>query len=913
MGRRELSGGFPPGSTYNRERMSLSAGARLGAYEILSLLGAGGMGEVYKARDTRLDRTVAIKVLPGMLAADPQFRERFDREARAISQLTHPHICTLYDVGEHQGTAFLVMEYLDGETLAERLAKGALPLDQALKSAIEIASALEIAHRAGIVHRDIKPGNIMLTKSGAKLLDFGLAKSAPMTASANLSVVPTTPANLTAQGTILGTCQYMAPEQLEGHEADARTDLFAFGAVVYEMVTGRKAFEGESRASLISAIMLSDPLPIAASQPVTPSALDRVVRACLAKDPEERWQGASDLRRELQWIARDTSQVDAQTPVVSRLWRRERVVWASVTLASLIAAASALFVHLHEQAPVGALGRFQIALPAGALSFTLSPDGRNLAFIAPGLNGRSHIVWIRPMDVLEPRALPGTENALTPPFWSPDSRFIAFWAGGKLKKIDATGGLPQIVCEAPAPVLGGTWNRDDVIVFGDGRIMRVSAAGGVATPLTAVASPNQFHAFPSFLQDGRHFVYLRYSPDGNQGIYVGSLDAAPAQQSTQRLLDTPLMPAYAPSPDTGAGHLLFVRDGTLWSRPFDARRFALAGEAVPIAERVGVFRLGVNLSTSANGVLAYRGVATALSRLTWYDRAGRVLGHAGEQGAYWDVALSADDSRVATSLDEGRAEGTSISVLELARRVMGRITFDVGPGYRAPVWSPDGHRIAFVARRPGGAGVFQKPSSTGGKEQVLLPPTSADKSTDDWSRDGHFLLFSSMDPHTKSDLWVLPLTGDAAPAGPPAPFLQTEFNERQGQFSPDMHWVAYVSDESGRPEIWVQRFPVSSSEGSKMRVSVDGGDQPRWRRDGKELFYVSQDGRLMATDVSIGSAFKPGITKALFAAPIHISDETMGSFRWAVTARGDRFLIDAATTASEPLTVVLNWTSALKK
>ena len=389
---------------------------------------------------------------------------------------------------------------------------------------------------------------------------------------------------------------------------------------------------------------------------------------------------------------------DAPTPVVTRLWRHERVAWASVTLAALITAASVSFIRVHDQAPMAALGRFQIALPAGSLSFTLSPDGRNLAFIAPGLNGRTQIVWIRPMDSLEPRALPGTENALTPPFWSPDSRFVAFWAGGKLKKIDVTGGLPQIICEAPAAVLGGTWNRDDVIVFGDGRIMRVSAAGGVATPLTAIASPNQFHFFPSFLQDGRHFVYLRFSPDGNQGIYVGSLDATPEQQSTQRLLDTPLMPAYAPSLDPGAGHLLFVRDGTLWSRPFDARRFALAGEAVPIAERVGIFRLGANFSTSANGVLAYRGVGTALSRLTWYDRAGTVLGPAGDQGAYWDVALSPDDSRVATSLDEGRAEGTSISVLELARGVMGRLTFDVGPGDRAPVWSPDGHRIAFVAR-----------------------------------------------------------------------------------------------------------------------------------------------------------------------------------------------------------------------
>src|SRR6188508_1623077 len=364
--------------------MPLLPGARLGPYEIVSLVGAGGMGEVYKSRDTRLDRTVAIKILPDTLAADPMFRERFDREARTISQLDHPHVCALHDVGEHDGTAFLVMQYLEGETLADRLAKGALPLDQALQTAIEIASALETAHRAGIVHRDLKPGNIMLTKGGAKLLDFGLAKSAPMTASSNLSMLPTTPANLTAQGTILGTFQYMAPEQLEGHEADARTDLFVFGAVVYEMVTGKKAFAGESRASLISAIMLSDPRPITASQPLTPPALDHVVRVCLAKDPEGRWQTASDLRRELQWIARNGSQVDAPTPLVTRLWRHERVAWASVTLAALITAASVSFLRLHDQAPMAALGRFQIALPAGSLTFTLSPDGRNLAFIAPG-------------------------------------------------------------------------------------------------------------------------------------------------------------------------------------------------------------------------------------------------------------------------------------------------------------------------------------------------------------------------------------------------------------------------------------------------------------------------------------------------------------------------------------------------
>jgi len=887
--------------------MSLSCGARLGAYEILSLLGAGGMGEVYRARDTRLERTVAIKVLPDTLAGDPQFRERFDREARAISQLTHPHICTLYDVGEQAGVAFLVMEYLEGETLADRLAKGALPLDQALQIAIAIASALEKAHRAGIVHRDLKPGNIILTKGGAKLLDFGLAKTgASAIAGTALSMLPTALADLTAQGTILGTFQYMAPEQLEGREADARTDIFAFGAVVYEMVTGQKAFEGQSRASLISAIMLSDPPPIATSQRLTPPALDHVVSACLAKDPDGRWQSASDLRGELQWIAHAGSQASARAPVVAGRWRRERVAWASVALLSLLAATLVSVARFREPAPKVELSRVQIAPPGGSYTFTLAPDGRTLAFIAPSPGGRTRSVWVRKMDSLEPRALPGTEDANTPPFWSWDSRFVAFQAGGKLKKVDLTGGLPQTICDAPLTLLGGAWNRDGVIIFGDGRIMRVSEAGGVATPVT-LASP-AFHFFPSFLPNGHDFVYLRYVSPQDSGIYLGSLDARPEQQRSERLLETPLMSTYAPSLDPTTGHLLFMRDGTLLAQPFDARRLALAGEAVPVAERVGIFLLSAQFSTSATGVLAYRKAGTTLSRLVSYDRAGTAVRTVGEPGAFWDVALSPDGTRVATNVDEGRATGGGISVLEVAQGVANPFTFDSAPD-GAPVWSWDGHRIAFVASRLGGVGVYQKGSGSGGQEQELLRPTSALKLTNDWSRDGRSLLFSSRDPKTKSDLWVLPLTGDGAAAGPPVPFVRTEFNERQGQFSPDTHWIAYVSDESGRSEVYALPFPASSGEG-RVRISVDGGTQPRWRNR-NELFYVSLDGNVMVKDVSTGPA-KAGTPRVLFAAPFQVGLEP-DSFQWDVAASGDKFLINTPSTASEPVTIVLNWTAALEK
>ena len=890
--------------------MPLSAGTRLGAYEILSLIGSGGMGEVYRARDTRLDRTVAIKVLPPTLATDTLFRERFDREARAISQLDHPHICALYDVGEQDRTSFLVMQYLDGETLETRLERGPLPLGHALQLAIQIADALDRAHRAGIVHRDLKPGNIMLTRAGAVLLDFGLAKLAgPAGSPAEVSVLATVPPNLTAQGTLLGTFQYMAPEQLEGREADARTDIFAFGMVAYEMITGRKAFTGPSHASLISAIMSAAPPAISTQQPLTPSAVDHLVATCLAKDPDDRWQSARDLSRELKWTAEHgviTTRGDAGTPAsgTPTAVRVARIVAAVSLLVAAGSVATTLYDRRGRVEPV--ITRLDVVTPStiDPFSFALSPDGRQLAFVADGEHGSQ--LFLRPLDETTGRPLAGTEGA-SYPFWSPDNRAVGFFAASKLKRLDLPGGVVQILADA-AGARGGTWNRDGVILYAiqDSGLLRVAATGGQSSAVTHLLPGQGSHRWPQFLPDGRRFLFMvALGQPATHGVYVGSLDGA----DPTRLLAGETAAVYAQP-----GYLLYVADGALLARRFDAERGVLASESVAVAHSVGTddgtFRSAFAVSDA--GVLAHRPGAVAPRQLMWVDRSGKGLGVVwpADTSLLSHPELAPGGRRVAlTRLVQGNFD---IWLVDVDRRIPQRFTFDPANDAQ-PIWSPDGSRLVFASTRRGKWDLFEKPASGASEERPLLA-NAQDKFPLDWSWDGRFLLYVTQGPKTGSDLWALPLVGERTPI----PVAQSSADERQGQFSPDGRWVAYVSSETGRDEIYVRSFPTPSG---KWQLSTVGGTDPRWRRDGRELFYLAPDGTLMAVPIQIdrdARTMNPDAPVALFrtrlASGANVSLGWFSRQQYAVAADG-RFLMNVSVedATSAPITIVQNWALALKK
>ena len=889
--------------------MSLAPGIRIGPYEITGTLGAGGMGEVYRARDTRLDRFVAIKVLSPEIASVPALRERFEREARAVAALNHPHICMLYDVGQQDRTDYLVMEYLEGETLERRLKKGALPLDHALQIGIQIADALAAAHRAGIVHRDLKPGNIMLSKAGAKLLDFGLARMGAPAAAGSLSMLPTAPPGLTQHGAILGTFQYMAPEQLQGQDADARSDIFAFGAVVHEMVTGKKAFEGKSQASLIAAILERDPPAISTLQAVSPPALDSLVRTCLAKDPEERWGSAHDVRLQLVRLAEAGPQGGVPALPGARPKARERV-WIAVASVLLAATVALSLAYLQRSPTETAPIRFFVFPPEGtsvapgpaAPQVAVSPDGRRLAYATVDAAGTQQL-WVRPLDSVAAQPLPGTEGAAFP-FWSPDSRFIGFFAQGKLKTVDASGGPPSTVCDA-SEGQGGTWNRDGVIVFapsGTTSLARVSAAGGAPTAVTALdtARRETGHLWPQFLPDDRHFLYLAQSQEREQhAIYVGSLDGG----EPRRVLSTDVRAGYAPP-----GYLFFVREGSLMAQSFDASRLELTGEPIRVAEGIAAnpFQTGrTTFSSSGNGVLAYRtgtigGVET--TRLLWFDRSGKQLGPVGPSGLYASPKLSPDETRLAVYQRAGVAEAGDISLFDLRRGTSSRFTFDPRDD-DVPVWSPDGNRLIFGS----GFGPFDlyQQSASGVGDAELLLQSSADKWPLDWSPDGRFILFQAQDTKTGWDLWLLPMFGDRQPE----PLLQTPFAERDGQFSRDGRWIAYSSDESGRREVYVQPFGTTVG---KWLVSTSGGSQPMWRRDGRELFYLGADRQLMAVEVRAGTTIETGVPRPLFDVRVSAID-----FRnhYQPSADGQRFLVASisAEEAAPPITVVVNWPALLRQ
>jgi len=900
--------------------LAIRTGQHLGPYEILSAIGAGGMGEVYRARDTRLERIVAVKILPDHLSDRAELRERFEREARTIASLNHPHICTLHDIGHQDGTDYLVMEYLEGETLADRLKKGPLPLDQVLRYAIEIADALDKAHRKGITHRDLKPGNIMLTKSGTKLLDFGLAKLKVSPTASPLSQLPTANDTITAQGTILGTLQYMAPEQLEGKEVDARTDIFAFGTVVYEMATGKKAFEGKSQASLIAAILEREPPAISSLQLMTPPALDRVVKRCLAKDADNRWQTAGDLEWELKSIA-EGLQVDmsaaqsvARRPV---LFRRNLLTGLTFLIFGTVLGFAVSYLKPASAPIPQSVVRFVVFPPEKSFFnpfpnfIAVSPDGAKLAFVGAGINSESNPqLWVRSLDSLSAEPLAGTEGA-NQPFWSPDSKFVAFFAGGKLKKKELGGGPAEALCDVIGDGGNGDWNRDGVIIFApdsqaSGPIYRLTTAGGSSIAATTVdtSQGEMGHLWPRFLPDGKHFIYLALNREtAKSAIRVSSTDS----KTSKLLLNVQSFVQYAPP-----GYLLFQRGASLMAQSFSPRSLQLTGNAFPIAENVQINTANGRgaFTVSANGVLAYRSSGTFLdTRLAWIDRSGKELGRIGEAGVQISPRLSQDGKRVvftrATRTAEFYASG-DIWFFDLTRNTETRLTFDSVHNSN-PIWSLDGSRVAFFSDRNNVYGIYQKNADGTGQDQ-LLTKLNAPAILEDWSLDGRYLIFTSTDKSRRS-VWILPLFGERKPI----PFLSNRFAERHPQLSPDSRWMAYVSDESGTNQVYVQEFPEGNG---KWQLSRDGGVQPRWRRDGKELFYLAPDGKLMAVAVKAGATFEAGTPVALFQTHIFgLAVAGAYSQQYDISADGQRFLInqDLADVASAPITVVLNWTTGLKK
>jgi serine/threonine-protein kinase len=892
------------------ERLPIPSGTTLGHYEIIELIGAGGMGEVYKARDPRLNRTVAVKVLLEHISDKPEARARFEREAQLIASLNNPHICVVYDVGRHEKTNFLVMELLDGETLARRLERGPLPLDQALRYGAGIADALDKAHRQGVTHRDLKPGNIMLTKLGLKLLDFGLAKLRPSQSAASLSGAATK-MDVTAEGTILGSLHYMAPEQLEGAETDARTDIFAFGAVLQEMLTGRKAFEGKSAVSVMSAILKDTPPPVSQLHPGAPAALDRLIGRCLAKDPDDRWQSAGDLWHELKWLADSSAQVVGEKPVKTRLvakgWRRTIPLGISALIALTVGVGSGFVVWTLKQvvavntAPVA---RMTVALPPGEVlgnlgtpSIALSPDGATLVYV--GIRGNSAPqLYVRALDSLETEPIAGTEGAASP-FFSANGQWIGFFAQGKLKKVLAAGGAAQVLCDAAAG-LGGTWGADDTIYFAPfntSGVWKVSAGGGKPQEVIPLnrSKGEVSHRWPQILPGRKALLFTVWTGPG-----------ADEKRLHLQILETGERRELAQGASTGryvsSGHLLYSRADALMAVPFDLSRLQVNGSPVALPERAFEIE-AAPFAVSNDGRLAYVPADPQRSqrRLVWVDAKGNVEPLPMPPRAYFEPAISPDGHYAAVTID-GPVEG--IWILEFSRLTLTSLTQTSLGSSQAPVWTPDGKRVVYRGTRTGFRNIYWKAVDGSGEEERLTRSDNL-QTPGSWAPDGRQLSFSDIDLATGSDNWILSVDGERKPKV----LLKTTASEAGARFSPDGRWLAYSSDESGTREIYVRPFP---GPGGKHQISTDGGTEPVWSRDGRQLYYRKGD-KMMAVNVATRPGFIAGSPRFLFGGQYQVSDT--GRAGYDVASDG-RFLMVQPVEPEQPATqinFVINLFEELKR
>ncbi|MBI2214192.1 MAG: protein kinase [Acidobacteria bacterium] len=874
--------------------MDVAPGRRLGPYEIVSRIGAGGMGEVWRGRDTRLDRNVAIKILPSEFASSSQFRSRFEREAKTISQLSHPNICALFDVGHEDGIDYLVMELLEGESLADRIARGPLPLHDVLRIGQQIAEALDKAHRQGVIHRDLKPANVMLTKSGAKLLDFGLAKLTQ----AGLTLDDATQQKpLTREGTIVGTFQYMSPEQLEGEDADARTDIFSFGAVLYEMATGRRAFDGKTKTSLIAAIVSTQPQPLSQVQPLTPPALEHVIQKCLEKDRDDRMQSAHDIGEELRWISSAGSQAGVGAPVIARRKRREMGLYVAVAL--LLVAASILAFFLERNATKTGVYRASIVLPSNMNYYSgppaISPDGSTLAYSAP-LPGGESAIWVRRFSEPKSRLLEGTKGGRAP-FWSPDGRFVGYTGQSKLMKVAVSGGQPETLVEK-ADAWGGSWNEHGAILYAaarEGPIYRTSSGGGA--PPTPVTDPkalgHRTHVWPLFLPDQKRFLFLAVPEDTAKekpGLWVGSLDAS---EKPTFVVTAETNGAYVQD-----GYLFYVREGVLRAQRFDEKNAKVEGDAISIAPiQISNFGLSAYFAVADSGALVFvEHGSEDLSELVWLDREGRRLGALGEPGYYWSPRLSHDGRRVAVDKSDSSGKG-DIWLLETERPGMTRLTFDA-LNESSPLWSHDDRSIFFfLSTRGTGADVTTVPAA-GGEAKPLTTSADQNEFPTDVSPDGATLaieMTASENQRASTDITLFSLATKTT-----TPFLASPAAEGAARFSPDGKWIAYFSDENGKAEVFVQSYPRGNG---KWQISTAGGTQPCWSHDGSELFFLSADTRIMSAAIRTESGFNAATPVPLFS--VSMRPDTLAQFD---VSRDGRFLVNSIVPRTDtPTSLITDW------